>query len=501
MHLHRPAGPGPAPAYLWAAAAVTGVALLALPLRDRLDLANIIMLFLLAVLLAAVRLGRGPGILAAFLSVAAFNFFFVHPRLTFAVSDMQYLLTFAVILAVALITTHLTTDLSRQAEVARGRELRMTALYEMARDLSAALSLEQIQEIVSHFVRRGFQSEARLLLPDAAEALQLFPPGNPAAAPPLALARDSARTGQPLTGDGWHLQPLKSPMRLRGILALAVGPGPWQETPEQQQLLETGASLVAIALERVHYIQVAQEAQLQMESERLRNSLLGALSHDLRTPLTALVGLADSLVLAGHLPREEEELAQAIREEALRTSALVNNLLDMARLQSGPVTLRKEWQPLEEVLGAALQARAPQLAGHQVRVELAADLPLLELDAVLMERVFCNLLENAAKYTPPGSTVTIRAEPDPCQADRVCIQLCDNGPGLPPGREQQLFEKFTRGRDESAIPGVGLGLAIVRSIVEAHQGRIEAGNLPEGGACFSIRLPVGNPPALPQEEA
>ncbi|WP_303786618.1 DUF4118 domain-containing protein [Azovibrio restrictus] len=490
--------------YLWAGALVAGVALLASPLRDRLDQANIIMLFLLAVLLAAVRLGRGPGILAAFLSVAAFNFFFVHPRLTFAVSDVQYLLTFAVMLAVALITTHLTTGLRRQAEMARHRELRMTALYEMARDLSGALSLEQVDEIVRHFVRRGFQYEACLLLPDAQDGLSRFGPA-PAAGirqePPLEPARECARSGQARNDSGWHFQPLRSPMRIRGVLALSPPAGSRQLAPEQQQLLETGASLVAIALERVHYIQVAQEIQVQMESERLRNSLLGALSHDLRTPLTALVGLADSLVLAGRLPPEEEELAQSIREEALRTSALVHNLLDMARLQSGPVALRKEWQPLEEVLGAALQARASQLARHRVQVELAPDLPLLELDAVLMERVFSNLLENAAKYTPPGSTVTIRAGRDPREADRVRIEISDNGPGLPRGRGKSLFEKFTRGRDESAIPGVGLGLAIVHSIIAAHQGRIEAGNQAGGGACFSISLPAGTPPALPQEEA
>lgn len=488
--------PPPLSAYLWSGTLVGGVALLTSPLRESLDQANIVMLFLLTVLMTAVRLGRGPGILAAFLSVAAFNFFFVHPRLTFAVSDMQYLLTFAVMLAVALIATHLTSDLSRQAEVARGRELRMTALYEMARDLSGALTLEQVDAIVRHFVRRGFQAEARLLLPTPGETLAVIGPEAPL---PVKEAQASADTGHPLLASGWQLQPLRSPMRIRGVLALEVGPG-WQPTPEQQQLLETGASLVAIALERVHYLQVAQEVQLQMESERLRNSLLGALSHDLRTPLTALVGLADSLVLAGHLPPDEEELAQAIREEALRTSALVNNLLDMARLQSGPVTLRKEWQPLEEVVGAALQARAAQLSQHHVQVELDPDLPLLELDAVLMERVFCNLLENAAKYTPPGSTLAIRAGRDPQHDDLVCIQVSDNGPGLPPGREQQLFEKFTRGKDESAISGIGLGLAIVRSIVEAHQGQIQAENQAGGGACFSIRLPVGHPPALPQEE-
>jgi two-component system sensor histidine kinase KdpD len=291
--------------------------------------------------------------------------------------------------------------------------------------------------------------------------------------------------------------PLKAPMRTRGVLAVLPREQPWLPSPEQERLLETCATLVAIAVERVHYIEVAQEALVQMESERLRNGLLAALSHDLRTPLTALVGLADSLSLGGALPPAQAELAQAIRGEAMRTSALVHNLLDMARLQSGQVTLKKEWQPLEEVVGAALQARASVLAQHRVRVDLPADLPLLEFDAVLMERVFCNLIENAAKYTPPGSLIEIGARRE---AERVLVSVSDNGPGLPPGKEAGLFEKFTRGQDESAIPGVGLGLAIVRAIVDAHKGKVWAENRSDGpGARFVFTLPLGQPPALPTE--
>jgi len=235
-----------------------------------------------------------------------------------------------------------------------------------------------------------------------------------------------------------------------------------------------------------------------MESERLRNGLLSALSHDLRTPLTVLAGLADSLPLAGPpLPPAQAEIAQAIRAESLRTSLLVSNLLDMARLQEGQIRLKREWQPLEEVVGTALQTLSSALARHEVHVDLPADLPLLEFDSVLMERVFCNLLENAAKYTPVGSRIEISAR---SEGDRIAITVADNGPGLPPGKEATLFEKFTRGQDESPVAGVGLGLAIVHAIIEAHKGAVRAENRPEGGARFIITLPAGEPPSIPMED-
>jgi two-component system sensor histidine kinase KdpD len=294
-----------------------------------------------------------------------------------------------------------------------------------------------------------------------------------------------------------HYLPLKAPMRTRGVLALLPRRRQLLFMPEQARLLETLAGQVALALERVHFVTVARDALVQMESERLRNSLLSALSHDLRTPLTVLAGLADSLSLVGPpLPAAQAEIAQAIRAESLRTGLLVNNLLDMARFQDGQVELKREWQPLEEVVGAALQSLAPQLARHQVQVDLPADLPLLEFDTLLMERVFCNLLENATKYTPVGSRIEIGAR---SEGDRVIVSLADDGPGLPAGREESLFEKFTRGNAETAVAGMGLGLSIVRTIVLAHQGTVRAENRPEGGARFLIGLPVGEPPPMPEE--
>ncbi len=507
----EPASQTPRSQFAWrqyglALAAVVAVSLFATPLHDILELANIVMLFLLAVLFAALKLGRGPALLTAFLSVAAFDFFFVSPQLTFAVHDAQYLVTFAVMLVVALSIAHLTTGLSFQAKVAESRERRMRALYEMARELSSALVLEQIEEIGDRFVSSTFGVHAHLLLPDDKGKLPVTIERGDVL--DLGIAQWSLDHGESagcgtdtLPASRYLYVPLKATMRVRGVMAIA----PRQEggllNPEQQRLLDTFAALIGIALERVHYITVAQEALVSMESERLRNGLLSSISHDLRTPLTALVGLIDAMMLIEpKLPPPHQEFAGAIREQAMRTNSQVNNLLDMARLQAGKVTLHREWQPLEDAVGAALQARAAVLGGHSVRIDLPCDLPVLELDAVLMERVFCNLLENAAKYTPPGSVIEISAR---VVGAAVEVSVCDNGPGLPHGMEQAIFEKFTRGKEESNVVGVGLGLAIARAIVVAHGGDIraynQAGSPPPGGACFVFTLPVGNPPAIKDE--
>jgi two-component system sensor histidine kinase KdpD len=288
--------------------------------------------------------------------------------------------------------------------------------------------------------------------------------------------------------------PLRAPTKARGVLAVKAHNRRLLRIPEQRQLLDTFAALIAIALERVHYVGLAQDALLKMESERLRNSLLAALSHDLRTPLTVLVGLAESLTLtAPKLSSAQLEAAQAIQDEARRMSTLVSNLLDMARIESGEVTLNLQWQPLEEVVGTALEAARSMLQRHNVVVQLPRDLPLIKIDAVLIERVLVNLFENVSKYTPPGSTVTISAR---IVADQLSVSIADDGPGLPVGREEAVFQKFTRGERESATPGVGLGLAIVRALIEAHQGKITAAQRPGGGAVFTFTLPLGFPPRI-----
>jgi two-component system sensor histidine kinase KdpD len=284
------------------------------------------------------------------------------------------------------------------------------------------------------------------------------------------------------------------------VLALRVPEPGALLAPEQRALLDAFAALAAIALERVHYIEVAQDTEVRMEGERLRNSLLAALSHDLRTPLTALVGLSESLTLARPaLPEGQMELAAALRDEARRMSTLVANLLDMARIQSGGVKLNLQWQLVEELVGGALRACRWQLGERRIETRLAPALPLVRFDAALLERVLCNLLENAAKYTPPGARIAIEADAD-AGTGALRVRVLDDGPGLPAGREDALFEKFVRGQAESSIAGVGLGLAICRAIVDAHGGRMQARNMPAGGACFEFSLPLGDPPPLPAQD-
>lgn len=492
--------------YLWAAVVCVAVTLLSIPLAAHFDRSNIVAIFILAVVLVGVRLGRGPAALAAVLSVCAFDFFFVPPRFSFAVSDVQYLLTFFIMLAVGLITGQLTAGLRFQARVASHREERAGSLYEIARDLSAAVQVEQVVKISDESIQRTFRASAALLLPDPGGGLLVTGPTDPQMTLEIGTAQWAFDRGQPagfgtdtLPGSEVLYIPLRAPTQARGVLAVKARNRRLLRIPEQRQLLDTFAALIAIALERVHYVGIAQDALLKMESERLRNSLLAALSHDLRTPLTVLVGLAESLALTPpKLSGPQLETAEAIQDEARRMSTLVSNLLDMARIESGEVKLNLQWQPLEEVVGASLEAARGMLQGDLVSVQLPRDLPLVKFDAVLIERVLVNLLENVAKYTPRGSTVTLSAQ---VIGGSLSVSVADNGPGLPIGREEAVFQKFTRGERESSTPGVGLGLAICRAIIESHQGKITASQRPGGGAIFTFTLPLGTPPPAVEPEA
>ncbi|NMG47866.1 DUF4118 domain-containing protein [Azoarcus communis] len=400
--------------YLLASTGVGAIAAIGAPLLGAFDLANIAMLFPLVVMFNAVRFGRGPAVLSAFLSVALFDFFFVHPHFTFAVSDLQYLLTFSVLLAVALTTAELAARLRHQRDMAAHGEHQAQRLYQTARALSAAASTQQIDEI-----RRRT----------------------------LATLMDEADDARPDT------------------------------------LRDTYFTLFATANERVRYLADAERSRVEAEAERLRSAVLATLSHDLRTPLTALAGLAESLPLAGPpLPARQAEIADAIRTEALRTHALARDLLDLARLQSGSITLRRAWLPVEEVVGAALQASAGQLSGHRLDVGLPEDLPMVELDPVLMERVLCNLLDNAARHTPAGGLIALSAS---ATSTELKLVISDSGPGLPP-----------EGRSPS---GAGLGLSLVRSILAAHGGTLSADSPADGGARFTVHLPLTPAPTLPED--
>jgi two-component system sensor histidine kinase KdpD len=493
------------PGYGWAAAICAVVSLVAAAAQLVVDLENLIMLYLLGVVWATVRFGRGPGLLASFLSVLTFDFFFVPPPLSFTVRDTQYLLTFAMMLTVALIISSLAARLRYQARIATYRERRTNALFDLGKELAGALTTAQIIDIGCRHLRGEFRAQVALLLPDARDEVHPARAGETAAclrSPDLGVAQWVYDHHEP-AGLGTHTLPanpalylpLRAPMRTRGVLALAPEEPRLIALPEQYRLLETFAAQIALALERVHYVEVAQDALVAMESERMRNALLSTLSHDLRTPLTAIVGLSSAVLKRlEDAPAAQRELAHDLHEEAHRMSGMVSNLLDMARLQGGNVQLNRQWQTLEEVVGTALRATARVLGSRDIRVSLPEDLPLLHFDAVLLERVLVNLLENAAKYTPTESPIAIGAAPD---ADAVHVWVDDLGPGLPPGMEDRIFDRFTRGERETSRPGTGLGLALCRAIIEAHGGHIRAENRAGGGARFAFTLPRLKPPAMP----
>ena len=501
-------------AYAAAAALCAAAALLAAPLAHTLDIASLALVFMLAVVVAAALFGRGPALLAAGLSVLLLNVVFVPPRFSLAVADERLFFTFAVMLAVGLVVGQLTAGLKAQALAAQEREQRVRSLYEISRELGGALAVEQVAQAIARFAAAQWGGSAVLwvlardgeLLPVAAEegAAPQDQAACEALAPLAPLARWAVTQGR-AAGRGTDHQPdhpalvlpLRAPMAVRGALAVqrADGQG-W--SADERRLLSTCATLLAGTLERLHYIDVAQATALEIEGERLRNTLLSALSHDLRTPLASLVGLAESLRLTRPAPSPQQaEIADAMAASARRMSALATNLLDMARLHAGAVRLDLQWQPLEEVVGSALAASAPWLAQHPVRVQLAEDLPWVRIDAVLVERVLVNLLENAVKYTPPGTWVAVAGV---ARAEGVELSVQDGGPGLPLGRGEDLFKKFERGEREGATPGVGLGLALCRAIVEAHGGTIHAESPASGGARFVVCFPRGLPPPLPPAE-
>ena len=482
-------------------AVLAGISRLLMPI---LDSANIVMLFLLGVVLIAVRFGRVPAILAAILYVAIFDFFFVVPHFSFAVSDVQYVLTFGVMLAVGLLIGQLTAGVRYQARIAQYREQRSRQLFELAKALSGAVSAEEIAALSCDFVARCFHARTQLLLVDAEQHLLEGVPGADRCPVDRAVAQWCLERKAPaglgsdtLPALAQRLLPLTTANLTLGVLVIEPANLRLLMIPEQLRLLDLYGVLIAIALERIALAREAEQAQLKMESERLRNSLLAALSHDLRTPLTVLFGQAEILTLelgSAGLPQAQQ--AEAIRQQVLDTSRLVNNLLDMARLQSGGLALRWDWQSLPELVGSALRELEVPLRGHPLQRELPGDLPLLYCDGTMLERVLVNLLENASKYAGAETRIGISAR---VAGDALEVRVWDQGPGLPEGKEQLIFEKFSRGDKESVIPGVGLGLAICRAIVEAHGGRIWAENRPQGGASFYFTLPLKTPPPLLDE--
>ena len=475
---------------LAAAAVCTGACRL---LSPHLELTNLIMVYLVGALLVAARGHRIPAALFSVLAVLCFDFFFVPPRFSFNVSDSQYIVTFVVMLAVSLTISGLTLRLHAQAESARLEERGIASRHALSQRLAGTRGVEATLQTGTRHLAEVFDSEVAALIPglgarleprawsgerrafdekDLSVAQWVYTAGRPAGIGTQALPVSNALYA-PLLGSSGPIGVLRiEPRTAERLLA-----------PKSRILMDSFCHQIALALEADHLQEKSRQAQSRAEAERLRSSLLSAVSHDLKTPLAAIMGSASELLREGRLPKPSGSLVENIRDEAERLARLVNNLIETTRLESG-VSLRKEPYPLEEVLGSALESLARQLGDRPVRADLPEELPLVPLDAVLLQQVFINLIENAIRHAPGAGPIDVSAR---AEAARVVVEVSDRGPGLPAEDLERVFEKFHR---RAAGGGAGLGLAICRAVVEAHRGSISAANREGGGAVFRFILPL-----------
>jgi two-component system sensor histidine kinase KdpD len=464
--------------------------------RDKL--ADVAMLYLLGVVIVSLRFSYSAALLAAVLSVLAFDFFFIPPFYSFAVSDLSHIVTFAVLFVVAVVVSSLTKRIREQADSARHRERHTASLYAISRELSTTHSRDRLLATAARHLRDVFAVKVAILLPGDDGML------HPAVADEGTLLPDDKDMGvaewawlhQQLAGAGTDTLPLARalfvPLRGSrgrvGVLALYASPQSRLGDPEERHMLNAFAGLIGSALERTQLADEARRATLRAETEQLRNALLSSVSHDLRTPLAVVTG-ATTALLDENGPRDEasrRELIETARQEAERLNRLVSNLLDMTRLEAGALKVRKEPQPIEEVIGSALNRMEDRLQGREVHTSVPRDLPLVALDPALIEQVLVNLLENATKYTPAGSPIDVSVHSND---DEVTVEVADRGPGVAPENAERVFDKFYRVR-EGEGGGVGLGLTICRGIVSAHGGRIWVEPRPGGGAVFRFTLPL-----------
>jgi two-component system sensor histidine kinase KdpD len=475
-------------------------------------LPDVTMVYLLGVVVVSMRFGYGPSLLAAVLSVVAFDFFFVQPYFSFAVTDLRHIVTFAVMFIVAVVISRLTKRIRDQADAARHAERRTANLYAIARELGLVHSRDLLLRAAERHLREVFGVRVAVLLPGTTDRLEPAYAGKDTLDPhdkdlgvaewvwlhqrPAGAGTDTLPSARAL------FIPLKGSRGRVGVLALYASAQTRFGDPEERHLLDTFAGLIGSALERSQLADEARRAQLRVETEQLRNSLLSSVSHDLRTPLGVVTG-ATSTLLDEHGPRDpvvRRELLQTAHEEALRLNRLVRNLLDMTRLEAGALRVHEELQPLEEVVGASLDRMSDRLRGREVKTDIPRDLPLVPFDSALIEQVLINLLENATKYTPAGSPIEVSAR---VREGAVEVEVADRGPGIEGKEAERVFEKFYRVR-EGEGGGVGLGLTICRGIVVAHGGRIWVEGRAGGGASFRFTLPLesgdaARPTPLPAE--
>lgn len=502
-----PTGPVGLGGYVAATAIIGTTTLGCYAFRGRLQPTDVAMLYLLAVVVVASFCRRGPSVLATALSILLFDLVFVPPFGTFDVHDTAYFLTFAMMFVVAIVMTGLTARIREGAEEAEARERRTATLYDMSRELASASTAAQVAAVVERHLGMAVRGAAAFAPADPSEG----PEGLAFPAAPLfgdPRVRDAARWVQAwdlpagaTTAEFGDLHVLLLPVRaaLTRHGVVAVGGEALDELElTDRRTLELLVRQTALALERLALSEQREAAEVAVEAERLRGTLLSSISHDLRTPLASIEGSGTALLDGDPTFSAvgRRDLLETIVEEAQRMTRMVNNLLDMVRVESGTVTTRKAWVPIEEVVGVARLRLDTLLADRPVEVRLPADPLLVAIDELLMEQVVVNLLENAARYTPPGTPVTIAAWQSGAE---VIVEVADRGPGIPVGEEEAVFRKFyrlgaLRPATNGASAGTGLGLAICRGVVMAHGGRIWVEGRPGGGASFRFALPADPPP-------
>jgi len=473
------------------------------PMREALKPSNILLVYLLGVFFLALRLGLLVSFVASITSAAAFAFFFAPPIFSFAIADQENLIGLTVMLIVGAITSQQAEDVITQSRLANQRERRASALYHLSKELAAAPLENEIIEIGVRHIHAEFGSRSTILLPDRNSRLTY--PANPPSAislrgTNLATANSvfqQAQSGSspgnnPLQATAFYL-PLIGSTGPIGLLLLEQHVPPRILPPEQRQLLDTFVNQIVHTLERARLAEQAREATLKIQAETLRNSLLSSISHDLRTPLATIIGAASTLdtdhdrLSSG----ARQNLVQAISEEAYRMSDLTTKILQMARLEAGEVVLNRQWYEPEEIVGSALRRLETKLKNRPVNIRMTDSQSLINVDAVLLQQVMVNLLDNADKYSPGGQPIDISVDITPAN---IIFSIADRGPGIPIEMQQKIFEKFFQIHAESAQSGAGLGLSICRAIVEAHQGEIWVNNRDEGGAVMQVRLPLLEPP-------
>jgi two-component system sensor histidine kinase KdpD len=486
--------------YVWSAAAVSVAAVTAKALQLFLPLPDLSMVFLTAVLFSAVTWGLLPSICASILSVLVYNFFFIPPLYTFTVASPGDLLNLIMFLIVAVLTSKLAARVRNQAEAAKHREARTTALYALSRQIAGAAGLDDVLRAIVTQVSQILGAKVVVLLPEAEQLVRKagHPPDVHLTEPERAAATWAWQHNQPvgrgtdtLPGGEWFYLPLTTAHSTVGILGLQFDTPGTLISPDQRRLLDALAGQAAVAIERTRLVREMEQARLLTETERLRDALLSTISHDLRTPLVSIIGAVSSLLTYGvtYDANTRRELLLTIEEEAERLNRFVGNLLDMMRLQSGALQLKRDWVEIGDVIGTALSRLTRLLEQHQLMLEIDPDLPMLRLDFVLIEHVLVNLLENAAKYSPPQTTIRVSARR---VGQAIALEVADEGIGIPAGERERIFDKFYRvQRGDRHGAGTGLGLSICRGIVEAHGGHITARSAAHGqGTVFTVTLPL-----------